>query len=145
MSGFDVSVLTRSRSQKSEHPETRLIETDYSPESLATALTGQDAIVCAIGPLGTMIQPKLIDAAVAAKVKRFIPSDYGWDTPNIAKNGMETQLPQLYMRLKPKATILEYLASKAVENPGFTWTAIGAGPLFDWVIRLAEADVKNEC
>jgi len=46
---------------------------------------------------------------------------------------MERDLPELHMRLKPKATIIEYLKKKAGENPGFTWSAVGSGPLFDWV------------
>ena len=85
--------------------------------------------------LGTMTQTKIIDAAVANDVKRFIPSDFGFNTPDMS--AIEQHLPALYQRLKPKKTILDYLEEKASGNHNFTWTAIGAAPLFDWVCLLA--------
>jgi hypothetical protein len=132
-SGFKVSVLTRDAS-KTKSSGTQAIETDYSEASLLEALKDQDAVVSTIGALGTLAQIKLIDAAIAAGVKRFIPSDFAPNTPELG--AMEKILPELYMRLKPKATVIEYLEKQAKAHPDFTWTAIGSGPLFDWVCRL---------
>ena len=78
-----------------------------------------------------MTQTKIIDAAVANGVKRFIPSDFALNTPDMSE--IEHHLPALYQRLKPKKKILDYLSQKALQNPDFSWTAIGAAPLFDWV------------
>jgi len=107
------------------------VQTDYSEESLAKACKGQDVIVSTISALATMTQTKIIDAAVANGVKRFIPSDFALNTPDMSE--IEHHLPALYQRLKPKKQILDYLSQKALQNPDFSWTAIGAAPLFDWV------------
>jgi hypothetical protein len=80
-----------------------------------------------------MTQTKLIDAAIANNVKRFIPSDFGLNTPDMS--AIEQKLPALYQRLKPKKIVLDYLDEKASRNREFTWTAIGAAPLFDWVCQ----------
>lgn len=74
----------------------------------------------------------MIDAAVAAGVKRFIPSHYA---PKL--KGMEEILPELYARLKPKVEVIAYLKEKVEESRkegrDFSWSAVGCGPLFDWV------------
>lgn len=82
--------------------------------------------------LATMTQAKIIDAAILNGVKRFIPSDFGLNTPDMS--AIEKHLPALYQRLKPKKQILDYLDERASQNLDFTWTAIGAAPLFDWVL-----------
>lgn len=129
---FTVSILTRDASKPLPFPATvRTFQTDYSPSSLAIAFRNQDAVVSAIGALGTLTQIQLIDAAIDNGVKRFIPSDFAPNSPDLSD--MERDLPELHMRLKPKTTIVEYLKKKAGENPGFTWSAVGSGPLFDWV------------
>lgn len=79
------------------------------------------------------MQTKLIDAAIAAGVKRYIPSDFALNTPEIG--AMEKVLPGLYIRLKPKQTVIEYLMKQADAHPEFSWTAVGSGPLFDWVCK----------
>lgn len=84
--------------------------------------------------LATMTQTTLVDAAIAAGVKRFIPSDFGLNTPNMA--AVEEHVPLLYARLKPKKMVLEYLEEKVKLHPEFSWTAIGSGPYFDWVCRV---------
>lgn len=131
--GFTVNLLSRDNSN-STFPNVKVIQTDYSEASLAQACKGQDAIVSTISALGTMTQTKIIDAAIANSVKRFIPSDFGPNTPDLS--AIEQNLPALYGRLKPKKAILDYLDEKASANPNFTWTGIGAAPLFDWVCSL---------
>jgi hypothetical protein len=108
-----------------------VIQTDYSETSLAKAFQNQDAIVSTIGALGTLTQVKLINAAIISGVKRFIPSDFSPNSPYLSE--MEKTLPELYMRLKPKATIIEYLVEQAASHQEFSWTAVGSGPLFDFV------------
>lgn len=129
-SGFTVSTLSRS-SSISTYPSVQTFQTDYTPSSLATAFKNQEAVISTIGALGTLTQIALIDAAILAGVKRFIPSDFAPNSPDFGE--MATLLPELHMRLKPKTAIIEYLVKKAAETPGFTWSAIGSGPLFDWV------------
>lgn len=64
----------------------------------------------------------MIDAAVQAGVKRFIPSEYGNNTCTAA-----SELVSLYGE---KAKVIDYL--KKQEHTGLTWTAIHTGQFFDW-------------
>lgn len=131
---FTVSLLTRDSSTSTSSPGVKVFQTDYSDSSLAEAFKGQDAVVSTISVLGKMIQTKLIDAAVANGVKRFIPSDYAYKSYDMSE--IERLVPLLHQRLKPNKVILDYLEAKAGQNPNFTWTAIGGGALFDWVPSL---------
>ncbi|KIW84034.1 hypothetical protein Z517_03280 [Fonsecaea pedrosoi CBS 271.37] len=85
---FDVTVLTRSvHSNGNGHvgnDRVQYKQVDYdSVDSLTDALRAQDAVVSAIGKGDTArIQHNLIDAAVAAGVKHFIPSEFGADLKN---------------------------------------------------------------
>jgi uncharacterized protein YbjT (DUF2867 family) len=73
---FEVTVLTRESSNHKFPPEVKIAKVDYtSPESLAAALEGQDALVSAVATLAVLSQRLLIDAAVKAGVKRIIPSE----------------------------------------------------------------------
>jgi hypothetical protein len=102
---FTVSILSRDNSINSAFPNVKVFQTDYSEASLAQACKGQDAIVSTMSALATMTQTKIVDAAVANHVKRFIPSDFGLNTPDMS--AIEQHLPVLYQRLKPKKMILD--------------------------------------
>ena len=67
----------------------------------------------------------MIDAAVSAGVKRFIPSEFGSNTLN-------TKVVELFSpALDMKVDVLKYL--KEQEGRGLSWTGIATGPFFDWV------------
>jgi hypothetical protein len=48
-------------------------------DSVTAAFKGQDDIVSTVGTAGMAGQSVLVDAAVAAGVERFLPSDFGCD------------------------------------------------------------------
>ena len=75
--------------------------------------------------MGVSSQFALIDAAIEAGVKRFMPSEWGWanDTP---------MLEELKQRLAEKEKVFNYLTEKCNKG-GMSWTAIAAGPFLDWV------------
>lgn len=76
-SNFNVSALSRAES-KSELNNVNVVKGDYNDAAFLTkALTGQDALVLAVGSNSLDTQKNLIDAAVAAGVKRIIPSEFG--------------------------------------------------------------------
>lgn len=89
------------------------------------AFRGQDAVVSALGAGGMHEQIKIIDAAVKAGVKRFLPSEYGSNTQN-------AKAAALVSFFELKVTIIEHL--KKQESKGLSWTAIESGPAFDMVI-----------
>ncbi|KAF4631096.1 hypothetical protein G7Y89_g7039 [Cudoniella acicularis] len=124
---FHTTILTRTASTKTFAPSLNVIKSDYSQSSLISAFTGQDAVVCALGAEGFKDEIKIIDAAVKAGVKRFLPSEYGSNTLNA-----KTQA--LVPFFKMKGEVIEYLKEK--EEKGLSWTAIPAGPAFDWGLQF---------
>lgn len=77
---FAVTALTRSDSTSTFPEGVKVARVDYNDvESLTSALRAQDALISALG-LGSMdYQEKMVDAAVAAGIKRLIPSEFGFD------------------------------------------------------------------
>jgi hypothetical protein len=69
-------------------------------------------------------QKTVIDAVAAAKVKRFMPSEFGSDT---SVESLEKMAPFL----KGKQDVMDYVKTKEAE--GLTWTALFTGPWIDWV------------
>lgn len=124
--GCQVSALTRQTSVKSLPSKVNVITSDYTHDSLVKAFTGQDAIVSTIATFSTQDQIKMIDAAIAAGVKRFVPSEYGIDTSDTA---LQEHLPPV----KGKQDTVEYLQSK--ESAGLSWTALIVGCYFDWALK----------
>lgn len=118
--GFDVKVLSRSgASPVSSVPG---VAVDYADEAAATeALKGVDAVVSLVGVPGLEGQKTLLDAAIAAGVKRFVPSEFGSD--NSDPKAKEVVI------LRPKQEFFDYLASK---QDSISYTAIYTGAFFDW-------------
>jgi len=126
---FNVSVLTRESSKASFPPSVKILHADYnSLASLTTALQGQDAVVSTVGNEGLAGQSLLIDASIAAGVKRFIPSEFG---SNLASPKTRA-LPVFGY----KVAVQKHLIEKAKANPKFTYTIIQCGPFIDWGLRV---------
>ncbi|KAJ2986996.1 hypothetical protein NUW58_g4750 [Xylaria curta] len=125
--GFQVTVFTRQSSTHEFPASVTAKPVDYdSVESLTTALEGQDAIVSTLGFLGLSKQLNLVEAAVKANVRRFIPSEFGSDTTN-AKNAA---LPVF----ADKVAFQKVLAKEAA-NGTISYTNIITGPFFDWGLK----------
>jgi len=122
---FTVSVLRRHSSESTfpSHLKVHLIGDDYPEAELLEAFTGQDAVISTIATSAAVQQKAIIDAAIKAGVKRFVPSEFGSDTRN--KKAMAI-LPQYF---KGKLETVEYLKEK--EKEGLTWTAFVTGPFFE--------------
>lgn len=56
---------------------------EAGPPSLTAALVGQQAVVNTLGTIALAIHLRLINAAVAANVQRYIPSEFGFNTMNL--------------------------------------------------------------
>ncbi|KAM0324063.1 hypothetical protein ACHAQA_008251 [Verticillium albo-atrum] len=130
---FTITILTRSGTTAPTDPSLTIKEVDYtSLASLTAALEGQDALVNASNAHDPSVPLRLIDAAIAAGVRRFIPSDFGCDTanPHIAA------LPVF----ATKAAVLARL--REVASPSFTWTIVANGPFLDWCVRVGFAGIN---
>lgn len=122
---FNVTVLRRGSSSATYPSSFKVVDVDYdSLDSLTAALAGQDAVVSAINSITPVdTQKKFVDAAIAAGVKRFLPSEYGCDLAN--------ELARALPVFSPKVEIQQYLKEKAESTP-LTYTFAYSGPFFDW-------------
>ncbi|OJJ54815.1 hypothetical protein ASPSYDRAFT_61319 [Aspergillus sydowii CBS 593.65] len=123
---FDVTVLTRSSSEATFPAGVTVRKSDFSSSDLQKALKGQDAVISAVGATGFADQRKLIDAAILAGVRRFLPSEFSADSLNDAVLGLLPLFGQ-------KKEVIEYLKSQ--QSDSFTWTGVATAPLFDWGIN----------
>jgi hypothetical protein len=135
---FSLSVLTR-KSSKSTFPaniKVHTLDDDYPISQLVEAFAGQDALVSALPGRPYTVHLRIIDAAIQAGVKRFIPSEYGNNTCAAA-----SEFVPLY---EDKAKVIAYLKSK--ESTGLTWTAVHSGQFFDWGLESGwlDYDLKNK-
>lgn len=131
---FSVQVLQRTGSSSTYAPTVKVVEADFEDtQSLVSALVGQDAVVSTIGEDGIMSQKPLIDAAITAGVKRFLPSDFGsnMSNPNTRKLPVfkEKVIIEDYLIEKSKTTDLTYTF---VYNGGFTDFAIQNKVIMDF-------------
>ncbi|KAI0002344.1 NAD(P)-binding protein [Xylariaceae sp. FL0662B] len=128
--GFKVTVLTREGSASTFPSGVVSKKVNYqSVDSLTSALEGQDAVVSTIATAAVGGQNPLVDAAVAAKVKRFIPSEFGINTRTVAGTAIGSIL-------QGKIKTLDYLEEKSKEYPWFTWTGVSTGLFFDWGLKF---------
>ncbi|CAE7025188.1 hypothetical protein CFE70_003572 [Pyrenophora teres f. teres 0-1] len=125
-SSFNTTVLSRQSSTSTFPSGVKVIKADYnSTDSLKDAFKGQDAVVSLVGGMGLGDQNKLIDAAIAAGVKRFIPSEYGSDT-------LDARTCAIVPVFEAKLAAVNYLKSKEKE---ISWTSIVTGPFLDWGLK----------
>lgn len=119
---FKVTALTRDTSDATFPHGVKVVKTDYSRESLEQAFQGQDAVVSTIAGSGIKTQFALIDSAVAAGVKVFLPSEYGVDT-------RAANAPEVIPLIAGKVAALDHLRSF---KDKISWTVLVTGVLFDW-------------
>lgn len=125
--GFNVTALTRATSTSTFPEGVTVKKVDFgSTESLKEAFAGQDAVVSAIATAAVGSQQLIIDAAIAAGVKRYIPSEFGINT----RLTPGTTIGKI---LAGKVAVVDYLKTK--ESPNFSWTGLSTGMFFDWGLK----------
>jgi uncharacterized protein YbjT (DUF2867 family) len=123
--GFEVTVLSSSGNTSSLPSAVKVIKVDYSSQdSLISALRGHEAFISAIPK--HQEQPALIDAAIAAGVQRFIPSEFG---SNTIGNDKVRALPVFAGKL----TTQEYLRAK---QDKISHTFLINGLFLDWGLSI---------
>nr|POE63251.1 eugenol synthase 1 [Quercus suber] len=96
---------------------------DYADHnSLVNALEGQDAVISAMKAEETGSQNALLEAAIAARVQRFIPSEFGSDV----RNEKARNLPVF----EPKRNMEQRLEKFAAEGK-ISYTYVYSGPWLD--------------
>jgi putative NADH-flavin reductase len=79
-SGLDVTAVVQSSSQAIFPSEIAVVKTDFDLASLTRAFQGKDAVISMIPIVSLGEQAVVIEAAIAAGVKRFVPSEFGSDS-----------------------------------------------------------------
>ncbi|KAM0277242.1 hypothetical protein ACHAQH_005963 [Verticillium albo-atrum] len=138
-SGFIVTAVTRAGSNAQFPAELEVKRADLtSAESITEAIRGQDAVISAAATAAVGSQQPIMDAVIAAKVSRFIPSEFGIPT-------RETSGTKFGELLAVKVRNNDELVRLAEQHEWFSWTAISNGLFFDWTIEMGNTflDVKN--
>lgn len=123
--GFEVTILSSSGNTSALPSAVKVIKVDYSSQdSVVSALRGQEVFISTIPKHDQ--QPALIDAAIAAGVQRFIPSEFG---SNTIGNEKVRALPVFAGKVKTQ----EYLRSKQDQ---ISYTFLITGLFLDWGLNL---------
>jgi nucleoside-diphosphate-sugar epimerase len=133
---FNVTIVSRATSSASfpAHIPVINVSDAFPTEELTEAFKGQDAVVVALST-GPVISGgkdglafRLIDAARAAGVKRFIPSEFG-------ANNLDPRARALVPTYDRKGDMLEYLIKACEDSQGnMTWTSVSCGSWLDWAL-----------
>ncbi|CAN9276073.1 unnamed protein product [Alternaria alternata] len=87
-------------------------------------MAGQDLVISTMSGGDSDQQIRIIDAAVAAGVKRFIPDEFSHDSLNEHIRG---RIPKYAGRAK----VIAHLQKIPKDHPDFEWTAIATGYTLD--------------
>jgi putative NADH-flavin reductase len=140
-SSFNITILSRASSTATFPPDIPVIKVsdEHTVKELTSAVKNQDAVIIALTTSAVSADGKdglairLIDAAVAAGVKRFIPSEFG-------ANNLDPRARSLVSVYDIKGNMLEYLIAKANQSNGeLTWTSISCGSWLDWALNPAKS------
>ena len=93
-------------------------------ESLTAALKGIDGLVSTVAGESIEHQTVLVDAAIAAGVRRFIPSEYGCCTTNPELKAFPVYAPMFKIR--------QYLQEQAKAGM-LTWTVLTCGAFLEFL------------
>jgi uncharacterized protein YbjT (DUF2867 family) len=131
---LSVTILSQSGNTSSLPSSVKTIKVDYSsPSSLKSALTGQEVFLSLVPDFNS--QPALIDAAIAAGVQRFIPSEFGSNTSGNAK---VAALPVFAGKIATQ----QYLQERTDQ---ISYTLVHNGLFLDWGLQVGFwAKLKNE-
>ncbi|SPJ87039.1 related to 2`-hydroxyisoflavone reductase [Fusarium torulosum] len=127
--GFDVTTITRNESTATFPSQVTVRRVDItSVESIKEAITGLDAVVSTVATAATGNQKVIIDAAIAARVPRFIPSEFGIPS----RQNRDTKIGRL---LATKVQNTDYLVELAEKHEWFSWTGLSNGLFLDAGLR----------
>ncbi|KAH8694177.1 hypothetical protein BGW36DRAFT_384503 [Talaromyces proteolyticus] len=124
---FNVQILKRAGSSTTSTAGTKLVEADFADiESLTTAFKGQDAVVSVVGDAGVLSQKPMVDAAIAAGVKRFLPSNFGSNMTNPNSRALPV--------FAAKVAVEDYLIEKS-KTTDLTYSFVYIGGFTDFTLK----------
>ncbi|OMP84773.1 hypothetical protein BK809_0001876, partial [Diplodia seriata] len=147
---LSLTILTRSSSSSSSphfppHIPVRTVSPALTLAELTAAFRGHDAVVNALTTAGDELGKRVVDACVAAGVRRLVTGDFGGDTANAEARG-------LVPVFEAKGRVVEYARGREGEGGegegeggGFAWTAVATGSWIDWTLAngFLKIDVRG--
>ncbi|KAK0610825.1 hypothetical protein B0T14DRAFT_529159 [Immersiella caudata] len=123
---LSVTVLKRESSHAVLPPQVPSVTVpdSYPTDKLIEAFRGHDVIVCCMTTLSVADQFRFIDAAIAAGVRRYVPSEYGL-------NNMRPDAQALNFVFQSKGAVQTYLRERAAEGK-IEWMSISCGMWIRW-------------
>lgn len=130
--GFGVTVLSRiggNSSKLKPHPNLTIKEVDFnSVHTLTSALIGAQVVISCLATLAIGSQNPLIDAAVNAGVKRFIPAEFGMNSQNplsvqlpVCAESRNAEVPPRKVQIPPRVHLYcdrQWVVSRLVSEGG---------------------------
>lgn len=133
-SSFNTTVLSREGSSSTFPSGVKVIHANYdTPNSLKDAFKGQDVVISLVGSSVLGDQNKFIDAAIAAGVQRFVPSEFG-------SNTRDSRTRAIVPAFEAKYGTVNYLKSKERE---ISWTSVITGAFFDWGLKVGFLELNH--
>ncbi|PYH99773.1 NAD(P)-binding protein [Aspergillus ellipticus CBS 707.79] len=128
--GHTVTAVQRKDSSKSVPEGFKTVKVNYqNKEELVSAFTGQEVVISA-APFPQLDSEKIIiEACIAASVKRFMPSEY----TTMLESPLAINLPLA----TEKVRVRQYLNSVLTNPTGLTtWTSINNGAFLDMALKF---------
>ncbi|KAH8878732.1 NmrA-like family protein [Thozetella sp. PMI_491] len=136
---LETTILSRASSKTVLDPALRVVNVSdsYPTEELVAAFQGQDVIINCMTTFSVADQFRIIDAAIAAGVKRYSPSEYGLDNLNPDAQALSNVFAE-------KGAVQSYLRSRAAEGK-IEWTSFSCGMWVSWSLphNFMGADVRG--
>jgi len=124
---FNVRALRRPGSSATFPAGVDVVDVDFtSVSSLTPALQGQDALIITTSSTAVKEQYPLIDAAVAAGVKRLLPSEFG--------SNLDNEKTRKLPLFAGKAEVAEYIVEKT-KTSDLTYTSVYNNAFLDWGLQ----------
>lgn len=95
--------------------------TDFSRQSLESAFADIDLVISTTSPGDVLLQKKIVDACVSARVTRFIPNEFGLDSQSAM---VRERLPSY----KVRHDVLKYLETLRGQ---IEWVGLAVGTILD--------------
>jgi hypothetical protein len=105
---------------------------DFSSAALQSSFTGHDIVLSTIAGGDSDLQIRIVNATLAAGVRRFVPDEFSHDSLN---KQLQARLPKHAERAK----VTDHLKNLSETNTRFEWTAIATGYPLD--TKLVSGDM----
>lgn len=123
---FTITLVQRasSKAKMPAHLKTIAVSDSYPTDELIPVFRGQDVVINCMTSLSVADQFRIIDAAIAAGVRRYVPSEYGL-------NNMRRDAQALNLVFHDKGKVQEYPRARGQAGI-IEWMSVSCGMWIRW-------------